>query len=166
MVHCVQGVVQREISRDREVPRLEIIDSEHGNHYINYGAIISGKKYSNIRVCFLLICQTIKATGVFIEKSKGQASWVAFITRDGHAYNMQRGTFNQGARDMPQGLPPPTVYVEGFLVQEGDGYFWPLLITMPDARFLTTPKQSIELLNLSRERNIELLVGELALCTF
>jgi hypothetical protein len=96
----------------------------------------------------------IQATGNFIQLHKGQASWIAFVTSDGRTYNMERGTSIQGAPDMPQGNPPPTVYVEGFLRENGNGYFWPTLIKMPNGCLLTNPKKSIDLL--IRERKVSL----------
>lgn len=105
----------------------------------------------------------IRAQGNFVQMTHGQASWIAFVTADGQMYAMQRGTSIKGADNMPQEIPPPTVYAEGFLLQNGKGYFWPTLIKMQDGHFLTTPSQSIALLARERQRNLNLLIAECAL---
>lgn len=87
---------------------------------------------------------TIKATGTFVQVKHGQESYVAFIAEDGHAYNMERGTTIRDDKNLPKGNPPPKVYAEGFLRENGHGYFWPTLIKMPDGNILLSTKQSME----------------------
>jgi hypothetical protein len=85
----------------------------------------------------------IQATGKFLQMHRGQASWVAFVAEDGRTYNMERGTTIRDNNNLPHGNPPPTTYVEGFLRENGRGYFWPTMIKMPDGKILLYPKQSI-----------------------
>ncbi|CAB3637700.1 hypothetical protein [Trinickia soli] len=85
----------------------------------------------------------IRATGTFVQVTRGQASYVSLVTDDGHAYNMERGTTLRHDIDMLQGDPAPRVYVEGFLREDGRGYFWPTLIKAPDGRLLLTPERSM-----------------------
>ena len=85
----------------------------------------------------------IHASGTFVQVTHGQASFVSFVTDDGHAYNMERGTTIRDDKDMPQGSPAPHVYVEGFLRENGRGYFWPTVIKTSDGRMLLTPEKSM-----------------------
>jgi hypothetical protein len=108
----------------------------------------------------------IRATGHFVQAQKGQASWIAFVTTDGRTYNMERGTSIHGASDMPQGNPPPAVYAEGFMRENGKGYFWPTLIRMPNGLLLMDSKKSIDLLMREREEGIKLMAIEMLFCVF
>ncbi|WP_322086058.1 hypothetical protein [Burkholderia sp. BCC1999] len=105
----------------------------------------------------------IRSTGHFKQVTKGQASWVAFETTDGHSYNMERGTSISAQGRIPGGNPPPLVYVEGFLLESGRGSFWPMLIKAPDGKLFSTREQSMGLLAAVRKRNMQLLVGECVL---
>ncbi|MFM0598152.1 hypothetical protein [Paraburkholderia dilworthii] len=107
----------------------------------------------------------IRATGTFVQMTRGQTSWVAFVTEDKRVYNMERGTSISGSRNLPQGVPPPMVYAEGILLENGKGYFWPTLIKLPDGQLQTTPEQSIALLMQLRRRNMGLFVAELLFFT-
>jgi hypothetical protein len=87
---------------------------------------------------------TIKATGTFVQVTRGQASYVAFIDEGGQVYNMERGTTIRDDRNLPKGSPPPKVYVEGFMRENGRGYFWPTMIKMQDGKMLLSPRQAME----------------------
>lgn len=125
-----------------------------GGHILDY----SGAIPPNVPV--------IRATGRFIQAKKGQASWIVFEADDGRVYNMERGTSIEGSSDMPQGNPPPKVYVEGFLRKNGNGYFWPTLIKMSNGLLLTDPQKSIDLLMRERRVGIRLLAIEILVSIF
>jgi hypothetical protein len=46
---------------------------------------------------------------------------------------------------------PLNFYVEGFLLQDGRGFFWPTLIAEPDGHVLLGPEKSSQILNNNRE---------------
>jgi hypothetical protein len=86
----------------------------------------------------------VKAVGTFVQVTRGQSSYVAYVSEDGHVYNQERGTTIRDDKNLPQGIPPPKVYVEGFLRENGRGYFWPMTIRMADGKILLSSKQSME----------------------
>jgi hypothetical protein len=84
---------------------------------------------------------TIKAIGTFSTKFVHHGTLapgydVVFSTNDGKKYISKDHDAPHELKDLAKSNPLTEVYAEGFLLQNGKGSFWPILVKTTDGRVL------------------------------
>ncbi|SIO55562.1 hypothetical protein [Paraburkholderia phenazinium] len=85
-----------------------------------------------------------------------------FHAADGRSYPVQDGALNSSHEIMSNMNSGKEFYVEGFVLEDGQGFFWPTLVTMTDGRALLSREKMSKNLKSNREPFGEILIWEYA----
>lgn len=83
-----------------------------------------------------------------------------FHAADGKSYRVQDDTLNSSQEIMSKINSGEDFYVEGFLLEDGQGYFWPTFVTAADGRVLLSRDKTNRNLSISRDTFGEKLMWE------
>ncbi|MFM0361924.1 hypothetical protein [Paraburkholderia sediminicola] len=83
-----------------------------------------------------------------------------FHAADGKFYQVQSGSINSSREIMSNINSGRNFYMEGFVLQDGRGFFWPTLVAAVDGRVLLSREEMSRNLKIEREPFGELLIWE------
>ncbi|ASL41918.1 hypothetical protein bAD24_I00420 [Burkholderia sp. AD24] len=98
-----------------------------------------------------LIQSTGNFTGAYVNRYRSSREFeMSFHAADGQVYTLQSDAADSDSEVAAKANSGERFYVEGFILQNGKGLFWPTRVTSVNGRVLIDPKQQREKLGIKR----------------